>query len=241
MSPLCANITPGSRAFALTIAVTVSLAWLVGCGSEEPVVSYKVPKADALWEDNHVDRKDDVDKADVKPTKKGKPGRMLGAIATVGETNWYLKLLGPLDPVSAQAEDVDAFLKSVKFTGDDGEKQPQWTLPEGWTQIPADDPRNKGGTSGFSVPRFATIDIVVNDEKLELTVIALGADVADPAGDLLANVNRWRGQVMLSPVELKELKDSVSPHEVDGITVYIVDFEGHLKPRGMGRAPFFNR
>lgn len=241
MSPLCDNITPASRAVALTIAVAVSLACLTGCGSEEPVVSYKVPKADVVWEDNHVDRKDDVDKANVKPPKKGKPGRMLGAIATVGETNWYFKLLGLLDPVSAQTEDVDAFLKSVKFTGDDGEEQPQWTLPEGWTQIPADDARNKGGTSGFSVPRFATIDIVVDDddEKLELTVIALGANVADLEGDLLANVNRWRGQVTLSPVE--QLGNSIKKIESGGVTINIIDFEGHLKPRGMGRAPFFNR
>jgi hypothetical protein len=237
----CAYDTPGSRIALFTTAMALSLVWLTGCGSEDPVASYKVPKPGSVWEDNHVDREDDVETPDVTPPAKGKPGRMLGAIATVGETNWFFKLLGPLDPVSAQKEAFDAFIKSVKFTGDDGEKQPAWTLPEGWAQIPADDPRNKGGNSGFSVPRFATIDIIVDGEKVELTVISLGADGADPDGDLLANVNRWLGQVTLPGVEAEQLHKSITQLKLGDVTVNVIDFEGHLKPRGMGRAPFFNR
>jgi hypothetical protein len=241
MPHYCAYDTPGSRIVAFATAIALSLVWLTGCGSEEPVVSYKVPKPGSVWEDNHVDREDDVETPDVTPPAKGKPGRMLGAIATVGKTNWFFKLLGPLDPVSAQKEAFDAFIKSVKFAGDDGEKQPAWTLPEGWTQIPADDSRNKGGNSAFAVRRFATIDIITDDEKVELTVIPLGANLGDQKKDLLDNVNRWLGQVTLPGVEAEQLDKSITQLKLGDITVNVIDFEGHLKPRGMGRAPFFNR
>ncbi len=57
-----------------------------------------------------------------------------------------------------------------------------WALPKGWTQ-------ERG--SGM---RFATIRTA---EGLEISVVTLGG----AAGGELANVNRWRGQLGLSPAD----------------------------------------
>jgi hypothetical protein len=63
-----------------------------------------------------------------------------------------------------------------------------WTLPKGWTETPG---------SGM---RFATIN-PPGPGKIELSVVCLpGA-----AGGELANVNRWRGQIGLDPLDDKAL------------------------------------
>ncbi len=59
-----------------------------------------------------------------------------------------------------------------------------WSLPKGWTEAPGD---------GM---RVATLVAPVPG-RLECTVVALGGQ----AGGELENVNRWRGQIGLGPVE----------------------------------------
>ena len=60
----------------------------------------------------------------------------------------------------------------------------KWALPKGWTSTPG---------NGM---RFATI-LTAAPEKLELSVVCLPGS----AGGELANVNRWRGQIGLEPME----------------------------------------
>jgi hypothetical protein len=60
----------------------------------------------------------------------------------------------------------------------------KWTLPAGWTES------RPGGM------RFATLK-PTPDGKLEVSVVTLGGR----AGGELSNVNRWRGQLGLSPVD----------------------------------------
>ena len=60
----------------------------------------------------------------------------------------------------------------------------KWSLPQGWTQVPGE---------GM---RFATLQAPVQG-RLEATVVVL----AGTAGGELANVNRWRGQIALPPLD----------------------------------------
>ena len=48
-------------------------------------------------------------------------------------------------------------------------------------------------------------------------------------GGLLGNVNRWRGQLGLEPVEEKELKDMLKPVEALGDEARLVDLTGTSK------------
>lgn len=65
----------------------------------------------------------------------------------------------------------------------------KWSVPKGWTQTPG---------SGM---RFATLTPPAAGGKAECSVICLPGQ----AGGELANVNRWRGQIGLEPLDDKGL------------------------------------
>ena len=69
------------------------------------------------------------------------------------------------------------------------EKRLTWVLPQGWT----------AETSAIGM-RFATLK-PANQGKVEVSVIALPGS----AGGELANLNRWRGQIDLPPIDEKDL------------------------------------
>ena len=64
-----------------------------------------------------------------------------------------------------------------------------WELPDSW--IPS---------TGHSM-RLASFDIPFSDGVGDLSIVSLGGG----SGGLLANVNRWRGQVNLSPISESEI------------------------------------
>ena len=79
-----------------------------------------------------------------------------------------------------------------------GSAQPQaalsrpltWTVPTGWDEKPA---------SRMRLGQFVVLG--TNDTKAELAVMAFPGDV----GGELMNVNRWRGEVGLEPIEQKDV------------------------------------
>jgi hypothetical protein len=101
----------------------------------------------------------------------------------------------------------------------------RWTLPSGWTDA-------AGGQM-----RFATLKPPV-EGKVDASVVVLPG----PAGGELANVNRWRGQIGLAPLDdaalaraRKVLKTSAGP-------VKVYDFHSDGKPAsrlvaGLAEAP----
>ena len=113
------------------------------------------------------------------------PGQLLGAIIPQGERTWFFKLIGPLDDVKPQLEPFLAFMKSVRLT----EKDPEWSLPEGWKQLPGSD------------ERFATVKIPVGKEPLALTVTGFGSAMAKvPARASRAFQRRACGRSLKSQV-----------------------------------------
>jgi len=69
-----------------------------------------------------------------------------------------------------------------------------WTLPDGWSDKPA---------SGM---RLATIIILVEGNTLNASITEFG-------GDLIGNVNRWRGQLGLPSATAAEIQPSLQPFE----------------------------
>ena len=155
--------------------------------------------------------------------KEPTPDRMLAALVPHGSEAWSFKLAGPAEAVEKYSEKFDALVQSVKFPEDGGGK-PQWTLPEGWTQ-----------DAGGNEMRFATVKIPDAETPLELTVAKVTWDADHQSQAILANVNRWRGQMQSSPVDESDLADETRwlTLAADQTKAIVVDVTGRLRPGGM--------
>lgn len=84
-----------------------------------------------------------------------------------------------------------------------------YDLPEGWRESPGNSMR--------------LVSLAVDHEAgtSEISVIRLPG-----GGDVLPNINRWRGQVKLDPVDTEELKASLEEIKVDGQSGNLTFLEG---------------
>src|SRR5688572_12059567 len=103
------------------------------------------------------------------------------------------------------------------------DEKPTYTVPAGWKD------------SGGQGMRFASFQVSPDDPTALVTVIPLGRD----SGDLLANVNRWEGQLGLPPSKAEDLLKVTTQIEVNGMPVTTVGLRGEklwtraaLVPRG---------
>ncbi len=84
-----------------------------------------------------------------------------------------------------------------------------WTKPPSWKEAPPAQMR----VASFS---FAS----KSGEKADISVVRLAGD----GGGLLANVNRWRGQIGLGPVTQQELENTAERLTIDGHRMLVFDF-----------------
>ncbi|MHC5003167.1 MAG: hypothetical protein ACYTJ0_08590 [Planctomycetota bacterium] len=87
----------------------------------------------------------------------------------------------------------------------------QWDLPEGWTL--SDNPNPM---------RFATLVAGEGDDAIEVAISQLGG----AAGGIVANINRWRGQVGLEPESQEQLAQAAQPIDAAGARGVLVDLDG---------------
>jgi len=164
-----------------------------------------------------------------------KDGRLIGGIAEQGPSAWFFKLRGNATLAAAERDNFVRWIASVKPVEPSkvpmhgtppgeglapaketaavpaGDGSVMWQLPDGWTVVKA------------SSARYATISIPGADgAKGELAVTHFPGDVG---GDL-ANVNRWRGQIGLPPIEESELAPAVSQVVAGPKTIKVVDATG---------------
>ena len=189
----------------------------------ERVVAYTAKKPEVL--DREFPAREPIGTPGEKPTGPTEiTDRMLAAIVLHGSQVWFFKVSGPIEAVAKHAETFTSFLESVHFDGADS--PPHWKLPEGWQQQPGNE------------MRFATLKIGSGKESLDLSVSSLPKGEGDDAEYLLANVNRWRGQLSLPPLAPRELSKEIKEMKLEGAQAYVVDFSGKLGSGGMGRGPF---
>jgi hypothetical protein len=160
----------------------------------------------------------------------GKPLRLLAAVVPHEAMTWFFTLKGPPEVVERQKDNFDAFVRSLKFRRDpnapaeeahvhpvaaqaqkdghhpkDGhdhsdhaghdhgapepaaEKVNWGALPAGWTEDTTARPM-----------RVHTLFVEANGAKGEAIVTRFPQNAV---GDLLSNLNRWRGQVGLEPTQ----------------------------------------
>lgn len=178
------------------------------------------------------------DLAGTPPEQKEKI-RILGVIFQRGDVSWFFKMTGPDALVQREKPALTAFLKTIVF--DDGAEshaetaeanppadpgKPAWKVPAGWQEQPAGPMQS----AKFTVPGNA-----------EVSVSAFPGDV----GGALANVNRWRGQLGLPPVDAAELPKISARLDLGGAAAMLVDMTnqqrrmvGVIAPRG-GQTWFF--
>lgn len=164
----------------------------------------------------------------IEPTAKpAVASRMLAAIVPHGEMAWFFKLTGPDVATESQTATFESLIKSLHFA-DGPSGDPQWTLPSGWTQKP--------GTA----MRFATLEVEANGETLECSVSQLPRADQPWEDYLLANINRWRGQLRLPAITSADLpKQSSIVKLTDSDTeATLINIVGESAGGGMPAAPF---
>jgi len=217
------------RRINLAIFIVALALFAAGCRKEDDIERYTVEKPHIVFAENHADSP--VPKADRKTERTS--GRIIGAIVSQGKQTWFFKAMGPDAAVAEQMEEFLAFIKSVRFS----DAKPSWTLPKGWREA-AD-----SAARPMSM-RFATIKIGSEPDPLELSVIPLPTLGEDYDKYLLANINRWRGQLGLPPTTRETLfnnedrSEETRQIEVDGTTVTLVNLVGTIESGGPQRPPF---
>jgi len=174
----------------------------------------------------------------------GEAARIIAVIQHRDDMAWFSKMTGDDQLVAAQKPAFVEFLKSLNFTAgpataaaalpaelpaghppmdgaamgaaalptaSSGEGKPSWSVPAGWTEIP-------GGQ--FLVAKFTIAG--EGDAKAAVNV----SMSAGTGGGLAGNVNRWRGQLSLTPLGEAELSKETKPLEIAVGPASLVDMSG---------------
>jgi len=190
----------------LCLLLTAACLGAIGCRREEQIESYNVPKVAA--------RPAASEAASVSAEATD---RMLVAVLPEGDKAWFLKVAGPIPLIDPLAQRVNEFFASVRPAA--GKSHPEWKLPEGWQE-----------QAGAGM-RAATIAIPNSGKPLELSVTSLPWSGAP--GELLSNVNRWRGQLQLAATDEQGLASCTHEAKAGDATMTIVDLSGRLQSGGM--------
>lgn len=152
-----------------------------------------------------------------KDTMPERPAvRMLAVMVPHAKEVWFFKLMALEKEVAKHEADFDALLRSVRFQ-DKKDEPIVFETPADW--------RKKFGPQ----PRYATLQLGPKGEGLEITITKLGPESAD----VRQNVDRWRNQLGLPPLDedaFRKLHDNI---KVDGIPATRVDLVGAIQPQAM--------
>ena len=168
-------------------------------------------------------------------TPDGAKSRILGGILPLNGETWFFKMMGPDALVESQRDAFKQFLQSVHVAAPDEAAHAsnntnaggsstnaptppllattaaapvQYTLPPGWQEKPV------------STMRVASFNASApNGKEADVSVVSL----AGMAGGDLANVNRWRDQVKLPPIDENALQQSVEHVQANGHDFLVVD------------------
>lgn len=152
---------------------------------------------------------------EVRTRRVSKPerpaARTLAVIVPKADAVWFFKLSGPANAVAADEAKFRAFVGSAEFTADPPVK---YSAPDGW-RVDAGGGRSRGG---IAVSRFATLRTANGNEAI---ITRLGPE----SGDVLPNVNRWRGEIGLGPIAPADLPRVAKSIEVGSAAATWVDLQ----------------
>ena len=207
-----------TRTSLIATAVTLLLLGMFGCRNEETVRRFQVEKArSGLSSIKPFGQSGMASNRSTGAASQSGGKRMVVAIALKENATWFFKVLASATTVELAQKQLRTFFESADF---DEAGNPKFDLPEGWTETPSK-----------SMMRFSTIKFSVDGQPLEIAISSLA-----PNQDLLSNVNRWRGQLQLSPLTADSMK--LEKVESAGGQLLIYDDVGGGSPStSMPRAP----
>jgi hypothetical protein len=158
------------------------------------------------------------------PEPERPKAQLLGAIVPHGDDEWFFKLVGPVEPVREREVEFQRFVESIRFA--DKADVPEWKTPEGWREQKVND----GVT-------YAAFRLGPDERGLQMTVTRLPRK-----SGLLANVNRWRGQLGLRNLAEADLDSVTKKIDVAGVPVTMVSMVGtmpgaKMPPFAKGKLP----
>lgn len=160
---------------------------------------------------------------EVPPELLPEKQRMLAAMVPVDDQVWFFKILGPQSPVTSVEDDFTNFVRTMSY---DGGLPDLSQLPDGW---------KRGAAKPF---RYATVDIDTENKQLDLSISKLSAG-DDWDSYVASNVNRWRGQVGLSPSQDKWAGGEAFEFDAADATGIWVDLVGEPGAGGNSMTPPF--
>src|SRR5436190_3076927 len=161
------------------------------------------------------------DNADV-----ARDGRIIAAMVTTANATLFFKMRGNADLTEAQKGEfikwvaavcnaqTQAAPSQVAVAPPQTTSAPQikWKIPEGWTEVPPSSMRY----ASFSAPAD-------EGEKIDISVVTFPGDGGSDAD----NINRWRGQMGLAPVDADAVTSQVAPLKTAETTFSTTDIAGN--------------
>jgi hypothetical protein len=152
-------------------------------------------------------------------------GRIIAAMLTTANATLFFKMRGNADLTEAQKGDFIKWVAAVcNAQGQTGTPQiaaaaPQttnappikWKTPEGWTETPP------------SSMRYASFSASADEGgKIDISVVTFPGDGGSDAD----NINRWRGQMGLAPMDANAVTSQVAPLKTGDTTFSTTDIAG---------------
>src|SRR5882757_9274177 len=152
-------------------------------------------------------------------------GRIIAAMVTTADATLFFKMRGNADLSEAQKGDfikwVAAVCNAQTQTGPPqvaaGPPQTtsappiKWTAPEGWTEVPPSSMRY----ASFSAP-------AEEGGKIDISIVTFPGDGGSDAD----NINRWRGQMGLAPVDANAVISQIAPLKTEDTSFSTTDIAG---------------
>lgn len=161
---------------------------------------------------------------DLRGAEAAKDERILAGLVTQGDKSYFFKMRGPAALVGAQKANFNKWIATVKSEEADAKAAPaapdaaaapekpavRWKVPGSWKSAPPASMRYASFTAG---PQEGGVDI---------SVVVLPGE----SGGDLDNVNRWRKQAGLEPVDAAGLKKSAGTVKAGKTVFMTVDLPG---------------
>src|SRR6266581_5337459 len=160
-----------------------------------------------------------------KDADPARDGRIIAAMATTDNSTLFFKMRGNADLTEAQKGDFIKWVAAV-CNAQTETRSPQmpampteeaaatrikWETPEGWTEVPP------------SSMRYASFSASAeNGDKIDISVVTFAGDGGSDAD----NVNRWRGQIGLAPIDANAVASQITAVKTADATFSTTDIVG---------------
>jgi hypothetical protein len=151
-------------------------------------------------------------------------GRIIAAMVTTANATLFFKMRGNADLTETQKGEFIKWVGSVcnaqnptgppqmaaAAPGDSGAPQIHWKAPDGWTEVPP------------SSMRYASFSAPAEGGKVDISVVTFPGDGGSDAD----NVNRWRGQIGLPPIDASTVTSQIASLKTADVTFSTTDIAG---------------